>query len=250
MHRRARHLNARHAGAGLVLDARRLTGLNDGDAVSTWADKSGNSWDATGTSTARPLYKTAIQGGQPVLRFDGANDYLALTSGALDLVRNRSYFRLLTVYSDRNAVNTGDRSVFFATTSSTVSSRARLIQTYSSQYSVYAGGRAVDGESYAQSVSGYGSLSSFNVISGNFSYILGLLSVSKNGIQAATTALPSSSNSSNTASNNINIASSYGTANFMPCDIGLMLGVVSYLSAPLIRRLEHSAAFSFKIQCS
>lgn len=80
MTRRARHLNARHAGAGLVLDSRRISGLVDGDPVSTWSDASGNSRDGTNTLTARPTYKTAIQGGQPVVRFDGSNDYLSVAS--------------------------------------------------------------------------------------------------------------------------------------------------------------------------
>lgn len=80
MHRRARHLNTRHAGASLVLDARRVTGLSDGDPVSTWSDVSGNSRHGTNSLTARPTYKTKIQGGQPVIRFDGSNDYLNVAS--------------------------------------------------------------------------------------------------------------------------------------------------------------------------
>lgn len=80
MHRRARHLNPKHAGASIVLDSRRISGLVDGDPVSTWSDASGNSHDGTNTLTARPTYKTAIQGGQPVVRFDGSNDYLSVAS--------------------------------------------------------------------------------------------------------------------------------------------------------------------------
>ncbi len=52
--------------------------LNDGDAVSTWTDSSGNSRHATqtGASTLMPTYKTNIINGKPVVRFDGG-DYLS-----------------------------------------------------------------------------------------------------------------------------------------------------------------------------
>lgn len=65
--RRVRHLNARDAGAVLVLDSRYISGLSDTDPVSTWSDRSGNGNDATYQNTA-PTYKIAIQGGQPVVR--------------------------------------------------------------------------------------------------------------------------------------------------------------------------------------
>lgn len=50
-------------------------------AVARWEDKSGNSRHATqATSGSRPLRKTAVQNSLDVLRFDGANDYLATAS--------------------------------------------------------------------------------------------------------------------------------------------------------------------------
>ncbi len=64
------------AGLKLWLKADSLA-LADGNPVSTWTDSSGNGNDATGSSTARPTYKTAIVGGKPVVRFDGSNDVLA-----------------------------------------------------------------------------------------------------------------------------------------------------------------------------
>jgi len=53
--------------------------LNDGDAVGTWVDQSGNANDATqATAANKPTYKAGIVNGKPVVRFDGSNDYLAL----------------------------------------------------------------------------------------------------------------------------------------------------------------------------
>lgn len=57
-------------------DADQITSLSDGDPVSTWPDESGNANDATGSGSARPLYKTAILNGLPVVRFDNVDDVL------------------------------------------------------------------------------------------------------------------------------------------------------------------------------
>lgn len=56
-----------------------ITGLNDGDAVSTWTDSAGVG-NATGTTTTRPLYKTNILNGLPAVRFDGTDDILKIAT--------------------------------------------------------------------------------------------------------------------------------------------------------------------------
>ena len=69
------------AGLQIFYDARRLAGFNDGDAVATVSDLSGNSRDATqGTASKRPLYKTNVYGSDPALLFDGVDDALGLTN--------------------------------------------------------------------------------------------------------------------------------------------------------------------------
>lgn len=68
------------AGCQLWLDASRITTLAADDPVDTWGDASGKGRNFTGTTTTRPLYKTAIQASKPVLRFDGTDD--VLTSSA------------------------------------------------------------------------------------------------------------------------------------------------------------------------
>lgn len=48
--------------------------LNDGDAVTTWADSSGNGYDLSqSTAGEKPTYKTNILNGKPVVRFDGGD---------------------------------------------------------------------------------------------------------------------------------------------------------------------------------
>jgi hypothetical protein len=67
-------------GLQLWLAADSISGLADDAAVATWSDLSGNGRDFTqGTAANRPLYKTNIVGGKPVVRFDGSNDFLAGT---------------------------------------------------------------------------------------------------------------------------------------------------------------------------
>lgn len=78
MRARQRHLNARDAGALLVLDSRFITGLSDTDPVSTWPDRSRNANNATSTSTNRPTYKVNELNGNPILSFDGIDDKMSL----------------------------------------------------------------------------------------------------------------------------------------------------------------------------
>lgn len=65
------------SGLELWLRADSISGLDDGDPVETWTDESGEGNDVTqGTAAKRPLYKTNVQNGLPVVRFDGSDDYL------------------------------------------------------------------------------------------------------------------------------------------------------------------------------
>jgi hypothetical protein len=60
--------------------------LNDNDPVGTWADQSGNANNVTqATAANKPLYKTAIINGKPVVRFDGINDSLANATPSLTI---------------------------------------------------------------------------------------------------------------------------------------------------------------------
>lgn len=57
----------------LWVKADQIPTLADGDPVSTWSDQSGNSRDLTQSGAARPIYKTSIQNGKPVVRFAAAS---------------------------------------------------------------------------------------------------------------------------------------------------------------------------------
>ena len=65
------------AGLTVWLKADAITGLSDADPVTTWVDSSGNGNDATqATASKKPIYKTSIINGKPIVRFDGTDDYV------------------------------------------------------------------------------------------------------------------------------------------------------------------------------
>jgi hypothetical protein len=77
--------------SALWLEADAVTGLADGDAVSTWLDQSPNGNNGTqGTAGNRPVYKTNIINGKPVIRFTKANaHWMTLgNSASLDIGNN------------------------------------------------------------------------------------------------------------------------------------------------------------------
>lgn len=72
------------AGPALWFAADHITGLSDGAALTTWPDSSGNGRDVTqATGSKKPLYKTAILNGKPVVRFDGSDDILVRAGASI-----------------------------------------------------------------------------------------------------------------------------------------------------------------------
>lgn len=73
MHRRARHINPKSAGAVTALDPRFLSGLNDGDGITTFTSRTGTNSPTQSTAANKPLYKVAIQGGCPAALCDASS---------------------------------------------------------------------------------------------------------------------------------------------------------------------------------
>jgi len=104
-------------GCVLWLDANKITGLADGAEVLTWIDASGTGNDATGNSGQVPVYKTNIQNGLPVVRYDGAGDILTITglgTGSFSGISKGTAFVVFSPTSDAEyavlyfaGVNTG-----------------------------------------------------------------------------------------------------------------------------------------------
>lgn len=135
------------SGLALWLKADAITGLSDGDAISTWPDSSGNGKDATGTTTQRPTYKTDILNGKPVARFNGTSNGLVTSSV------NLSSTSAVTVFVVATAATGADRAYIESTSNPNTGSTGwsfyrqntgTLLQTYftgNAGISIYNGGR-------------------------------------------------------------------------------------------------------------
>jgi hypothetical protein len=77
MRARHRHFNARDAGAALCLDARYISGVSIGGAVSTWPDRSRNAYDATQTTSAN---RPTLEDG-PAVRTNGSSHFMVIPTG-------------------------------------------------------------------------------------------------------------------------------------------------------------------------
>lgn len=98
-------------GCQLWLPADRITGLNNGDPVTTWKDESGNGRNATqDTAAKKPTYKRGIINGLPVVRFDGVDDVLVTAAFQTFPSKRGAIF----VVAKTGAI-VGDRTVLGAT---------------------------------------------------------------------------------------------------------------------------------------
>ena len=71
-------------GLKMWLKADALVGLSDGDTLTTWTDSSNNTLNATQSTTSKkPTYKTNIINGEPIVRFDGVDDFMSTVSTPL-----------------------------------------------------------------------------------------------------------------------------------------------------------------------
>lgn len=250
-HRRARHLNPKHAGATVVLDSRFLSGFANGDPVGTWAGRGASSGTATGT--ARPTYQDGSSdkiGGNAVVKFDGSNDLVAIDSTGLAVFKNAASGLLLFVGVDDNVsggATSGHTYVYF---SNNITSARLGIEYVKSTSKLLTGARRIDGDS-AVSVTANGSASSPFIASSLANWSGNSLVLSVNGSPGSSVAFSSGGGStSNTNSSLARIGAYLTGTDFMPGRACQVLAISPAPSSPCIKRLNHSAAFSFKIQCN
>lgn len=218
--RRARHLNPSAAGATLALDSRFISGLSDGDPVSTWSDRSGNGNNATGSGSSRPTFETNEQGGNPIVRFDGADDFMDSA-----LVASQP-LTVLILWKEHTDI------AFDLPFYSTSPAGGVILGSVSDVADVYAGiGLLVGSVPFG----------SYNILTG---VVNGASSESwLNGVQVTT------GDAGSQGINTIKLGNNY-SGSYFPDNIATVAVFPSNLSAPLHRRLSHAAAFSFKIPCS
>jgi hypothetical protein len=234
MRKRQRHLNQRAAGATLVLDSRRITGLSDGSAVGQWNDVSGSGWNVTQSDNAKkPTYKTAIQGGQPIVRSDGGDRLISSS------VSTTQTFSTLLVFQ-RSSSDTDGAVVF---------------DSYNDVGCVIYTGQGTDSPNNFSMYAG-GTEFKFAPKDGNWKIVAAQFSGATSF--AATNGVKSSASSTigTNGLSGISIFDVRGNPNplnsiySMLGDIAQVILIASSMLDPLRKRLEHSSALSFKLACS
>jgi hypothetical protein len=125
--------NANLTNLGLFLKADSLNQA-DNTPVVTWSDSSGNGYDATqATAGQRPLFRSNVLNGLPVIRFDGTDDFLAreiasplLTNGTDQynqtnflVIKRNSIVGVQHIFTMKPAIDnsTGSNQIIFDTVS-------------------------------------------------------------------------------------------------------------------------------------
>jgi len=87
---------------GLIfyVDASYITGLNDGDSVTTWNDLSGNGYNATQTTAAqKPIYKKVIINNKDIVRVDPTDDSMFGTFPTLNANATVVFVGIITTHA-------------------------------------------------------------------------------------------------------------------------------------------------------
>ena len=221
MRARHRHIKSKSLDASVCLDARYVSASN-GASVQTWSDQSGNSRDAAqATSASRPTFVESASGGQPALNF---NSKVMTFASAVPSTRPVS----IIAVQWKNA--TGAR----------IASLSNDNYTYAavdwSDGTIYAEGRGIAGSSF-----GSGNLTTATI----FSTVTDSLDV----------VFVNGSQRTRTASGTNGEAADFGILGrtFVTNSNGRLAFVVaisSALTASQRKRIEHAAAFSWKISCN
>ena len=251
MRARHRHFNPAHAGANSCYDARFLA-LANNDAVADWTDRSANARTASQSTAAnRPVYKTAVQGGSPAVRFDGGNDQLLTSSYALPTacsvvsvaqanswsLSSGSYKGLATHAYVAAAEGSRGLGFGYLAPSAAAGWQSGDILFFGSGYST-AGPRA-----YGASASG----SDFRVVS----CVLGSTTARGWSNSARVSTRVETTNTMGARTEEFVIGGKKGsTAEGWNGDIGCLSYFHTEISDSLRRRTEHAAAYSFKISCN
>ena len=227
MRARHRHFNPAHAGCKIALDSRFLS-LSNNDLVSTWSARSPASLSPTASGGVRPTYLTNILNGNPAIRFAGGQ-YFTNTTESLSGART-----IIGVAANR-------RDPLGANTLDSVIASGRggnaIVGSFAAVSFNYFGSTTQRRVQFGSDNRKNGSTSSINLNLNE--YFIG----SGNGTQTITVAgFEVGAHRTNDGS----IPTEFTSRS----DILLVAVAQPQLSRDLIRRIEHAAAFSFKISCN
>jgi len=250
MRARQRHLNKSLHTTACAFDSRFLSGFSDGNAVDSWTDLSANGRNATqSTSANRPIYKTAIQGGNPIVRFDGSNDTLRTSSFASATEATAIMILSASSWNNPGAYRQGFVHGYGATSAETTGS-SFLVQAggnflYWASGDLFAYGNGYNNTN-PKAAGAPASGSDFRIISTVF--WSSLSRIYSNGVRVSTRNEATGSIGSFTRE--AGIGASLGGFEYWNGDFGAIVFFTSNIGEPMRARIERSSALSFKIACS
>jgi hypothetical protein len=239
MRARHRHFRYKAAGANAAYDSRYLTD-SDGTSLETWSSLSSTNDATQASSGKRPVVKSGVNGinGMTALAFDGSDDELQLASTTgMDAV-NQSW-----VVVGKRDNSAGRTEVLLSVGNTTDGNGLSLLPKWidDNNYSCvgYVSNRAI----FATAINNNSFIASATGGSTQKAYVGGTL--------GTTGTSQSTSNFSVTGGGYLGSGRAI-TALIRYYDglIGLVAIYSQVLADPLRKRLEHAAAFSFKISCN
>ena len=246
MRARHRHFNARDAGAVFVVDSRYID-QSDGTAVSAWADRSRSGFDLVQTTAARqPTFQTAEIGGNSTVQFDG-ND--SLFRSTVPILKNVSGMTGLLV--SKKVTLSGTQTTLWVATPTNGNARFVFHHNISAnKYSVYA--RRLDTGPAPNLVS------TSNIPNTALIHcaVINLSNTSANqygngSLEGTSSAFLTTGATSNTDSHTLAVGA-VRSDGFLGFNGHIALATIfdNATDNSLRKRLEHAAAYSFKISCN
>lgn len=250
MRRRHRHFNPRHAGATFAWDTRfDADSVANNGTVGTWTDR-GSSTATQSDNTKKPLWKTGQLNGHPAVVFDGSNDFLETSS-----ITSQTAVFGLGVMKRNWATNTASFRAFLQTASYGASAGIALFTTGGGAFNDWiAKSMLAHGNGYGTGRNPRSSTSDVSVYSDGSVHVASTqlnsttadiwmdgVSIKRNG---NTGSVPSTASA-------VRIGGNASTGDWGDYSIGM--AVYFKDSSPgnaLQQRLEHAAAYSFKVACA
>lgn len=238
MRARQRHLQWRDR-CGLYLDSRYINQSN-GSSVVTWSDRSGNGRNVSnGNATQQPLYSTNSIGGNGALEFDGSNDRLG---GGVSV----NWYQYATAFflAKSDDIAGTQSGVIFWDGNTAYSGGSFYFGIVNGYTTFYGRGTSKVNPPYAEAdTTTPGGTGSWVLASAELS---AASNVWENGV------VPSAKTSANGSLNNAFYTFTVASDLFWWFDgkIALVAIFTAALDAPLRKRYEKCAGYSFKIACS
>jgi hypothetical protein len=248
MRARHRHFNPADAGASVALDARYGFIQSDNTDVDTWEDRSTNGNDATqATAAYKPKYRTNVQGGQPSLQFAPASNSKDRLDGSFTATSNTLTF-VGVVNMDNSGGSFGRAVALSKNDANDFNSNTR-------------GFPLARNSANNQFVCWKGSASSTVSISQNTWYIVSTIWNGTNGtirVNESSSATQTGANATaNFDVNQYRVGMAHDTSAAETNLAGVWGGYIaasslfnSAVNDSLRKRLQHAAAYSFKISCN